>query len=117
VNVIGVDVAKGKSQCVLVTNNNVDRYFEIKHNRPGFFNLYTISKESEALIVFETTGVYSAQLTRFCIQENLDFIEVNPLEASIKMAELRRDKTDRSDAEKLAFLIINQHDLLVGRRP
>ena len=116
-NVIGIDVARGKSKCALIIVDLVDKYFEIKHNRSGFSRLYNIARETKSLIVFETTGVYSSQLTQFCIQEDLDFLELNPLEASIRMAGLRRDKTDRSDSEKLAFLAINQHNLLVGRRP
>lgn len=47
----------------------------------------------------------------------MNYLEINPLESSIRMAGLRRQKTDRSDAVKLALLGIDQKSLIHGRKP
>ncbi|MGM9909925.1 MAG: transposase [Limosilactobacillus vaginalis] len=67
-------------------------------------------------MIFETAGVYSAQLARFLGTKSVKFIELNPLEANMRMATLRRDKTDTKDSMKLALLGVTQLDNLNGRR-
>ncbi|MEL1237700.1 hypothetical protein [Liquorilactobacillus nagelii] len=67
-----------------------------------------ITSDVPAMAVFETTGIYSRVLTRFFIDEGMNYLEINLLESSIRMAGLRRQKTDRSDTVKLALLEIDQ---------
>lgn len=55
------------------------------------------------IIIFETTGIYSAQLTNYLRTIKAKFHELNPLEAKLRMASLRRNKTDRTDSLKLAM--------------
>ncbi|MTV82647.1 IS110 family transposase [Secundilactobacillus folii] len=108
--VIGIDVSRGHSDCALVRKDEVLREFKIKHDKNGFSQLLSIINDCKfaVTIVFETTGVYSSQLGCFCRQFKLDYVEMNPLDSSINMDSMRRNKTDRSDAVNLAFLQINQ---------
>ncbi len=48
--------------------------------------------------------VYSAQLTAYLKSKKVKFYELNPLEAKLRMASLRRNKTDKNDSFKLALL-------------
>ena len=46
----------------------------------------------------------SAQLTTYLKNKKVKFYELNPLEAKLRMASLRRNKTDKNDSFKLALL-------------
>ncbi|MED3052020.1 IS110 family transposase, partial [Bacillus thuringiensis] len=56
----------------------------------------------EPEIVFEATGVYSKPLERFFQDNNYAYCRINPLEANLQTASMRRQKTDKSDAHELA---------------
>ncbi len=77
--------------------------------KSGFNDLST-HFTSDTCIIFETTGYYSNALTRYLQQKHIKFIELNPFEASLRMAELRRNKNDSNDSFKLAMLGITQYD-------
>jgi len=118
VHVLGIDVSRGKSSCALLHDHTVIKEFRIVHNKSGFSKLKSvITNDLPLTAVFETTGVYSRALTRFFNDEGLQYLEINPLESSIRMAGLRRQKTDRSDAVKLALLGIEQRTLIHSRKP
>jgi len=53
-------------------------------------------------IVFEATGVYSKGLEKFLCDNGYRYSRMNPLEANLQMAYMRRHKTDKSDAHELA---------------
>jgi transposase len=53
-------------------------------------------------IVFEATGVYSRGLESFLQEHRYPYSRLNPLEAKIQTASMRRQKTDLSDAHELA---------------
>lgn len=55
-------------------------------------------------IIFESTGIYSRGMTRFCRVNHINYIEMNPLEAKFRTSSLRSWKTDQADAHKLAQL-------------
>lgn len=55
-------------------------------------------------IIFESTGIYSRAMVRFCRVNQINYIEMNPLEAKFRTSSLRSWKTDQSDAHKLAHL-------------
>ncbi|CDR22571.1 IS110 family transposase [Staphylococcus argenteus] len=55
-------------------------------------------------IIFESTGIYSRGMTRFCRVNQINYIEMNPLEAKFRTSSLRSWKTDQADAHKLAQL-------------
>ncbi|WP_272845899.1 IS110 family transposase [Liquorilactobacillus mali] len=105
VHVLGIDVSRGKSNCAVLHDHTVVKEFQIIHNKSGLAKLKSIiASDLPVMAVFETTGIYSRVLTRFFIDEEMNYLEINPLESSIRMAGLRRQKTGRSDAVKLALL-------------
>lgn len=113
-NVIGIDVSQGISHAALIDDNGLETKFVFKHNKSGFKDLATYLTKS-TVVIFETTGIYSAQLTRFLRQKKAHFIELNPYEAKLKMASLRRNKTDEADSLKLALLGVDQRKTLTPR--
>lgn len=108
-HVIALDVSKGKSTVVIY-----DRYRqcefegELNHTRVDFERLHERIKEITRLdgqapeIIFEATGVYSKPVEKFFIDFGYTYCRMNPLEANLQMASMRRNKTDISDAHKLA---------------
>ena len=57
------------------------------------------------IIYFEATGIYSNPVEHFCISHNLKYCRLNPLELHLKSENLRRVKTDRQDARKIALTV------------
>ncbi|WP_286923672.1 MULTISPECIES: IS110 family transposase [Lysinibacillus] len=108
-HVIALDVSKGKSTVVIY-----DRYRqcefegELNHTRVDFERLHERIKEITRLdgqapeIIFEATGVYSKPVEKFFIDFGYTYCRMNPLEANLQMASMRRNKTDISDAHELA---------------
>ncbi|MDG5470509.1 IS110 family transposase [Jeotgalibacillus sp. ET6] len=108
-HVIAFDVSMGTSAMVMY-----DRFQqcvfegELKHTQGGFGWL---KKKIEEVtehdgqfpeIVFEATGVYSNGLEEFLKAQGYPYCKLNPLEAKLQMASMRRHKTDISDAHELA---------------
>lgn len=62
----------------------------------------TLLDGQEPEIVFEATGVYSKGLEKFLCDCGYRYSRMNPLEANLQMASMRRHKTDKSDAHELA---------------
>lgn len=108
-HVIALDVSKGKSTLTIY-----DRYKrcefegELFHTRAGFEELHQRMEKMTELdgqapeIVFEATGVYSKPIEKFLRDQGYAYCRMNPLEANLQMATLRRNKTDVSDAHELA---------------
>lgn len=115
-HVIAFDVSMGKS-----TMTVYDRYKhcefegELEHNRTSFLTLHERLKELTMLdgqapeIVFEATGVYSKGLEKFLRDYGYQYSRMNPLEANLQMASMRRHKTDKSDAHELAKTHFNMN--------
>ena len=102
-HVIALDVSKGKSSVVIY-----DRYRqcefegELNHTRIDFERLHERIEEITKLdgqaphIVFEATGVYSKSVKAFFKNHGYTYSRMNPLEANLQMAKMRRHKTDRN---------------------
>ncbi|WP_223902937.1 IS110 family transposase [Lactobacillus laiwuensis] len=101
-NVIGIDISRGKSHATLITTDFEKQNFALSHNCSGFKQLAAYLT-NPALVIFETTGIYSAQLAYYLSQNKIKFCELNPLEAKMRMSSLWRNKTDASDSFKLAL--------------
>lgn len=108
-HVIALDVSKGKSTIVIYDRYNRCEYEgELNHTRVGFEQLNHRITEITTLdgqapeIVFEATGVYSKSIEKFLHDHGHTYYRMNPLEANIQMATMRRHKTDKSDAHELA---------------
>ncbi len=108
-HIIALDVSKGKST-IAIYNGYKQCEFEgeLFHTRIDFQQLYQKIEEITALdgqapeIVFEATGVYSEPIEKFLCDYGYTYCRMNPLEANIQMASMRRHKTDISDAHELA---------------
>lgn len=106
-HVIAFDVSMGKSTMVVYDHNQRYQYEgELEHTVTGFQSLKerieSLRKQDDQMpdIVFEATGVYSKGLEVFLQEQH--YIRLNPLEAKLQMAAMRRYKTDISDAHELA---------------
>lgn len=101
----GIDVGKGKSFIAHYSNETFIDEFELIHNKSGFENLLNYVKQYAGIyILFESTGIYSKPLERFCNENYIPYSIVNPLESKLMTNTLRTWKTDKSDAHKLANL-------------
>ena len=103
-DVIALDVSNGRSYCVLYQDRVCQFEGEIKHNKVGFIEMLDLINTCESIpeIVFEATGIYSRVIESFCQDNNLRYYLLNPLEARKQTDSLRVNKTDISDAHKLA---------------
>jgi len=108
-HVIAFDVSMGKSTMVVYDDNQHCHYEgELEHTQTGFQSL---KKRIDSLtgvdgqvpeIVFEATGVYSQGLEKFLQENQYPYSRLNPLEAKLQTASMRRQKTDIGDAHELA---------------
>lgn len=108
-HVIAFDVSKGHSTMVIY-NPQKQCVFEgnLNHCRADFETLHkkilSLEKQDGQApeIVFEATGMYSKALEKFLQDHGYVYFRLNPLEANLQMAKMRRNKTDKSDAYELA---------------
>ena len=108
-HVIALDVSKGKSTMTIYDGYRQCEFEgELEHTRIDFERLHDrieaiIKLDGQAPdIVFEATGVYSKPVERFFKDYGYTYSRMNPLEANLQMAKMRRHKTDISDAHELA---------------
>ncbi|OXS79942.1 IS110 family transposase [Domibacillus enclensis] len=108
-HVIALDVSNGKSTMVIYDPyRQCDFEGQLNHTRAEFDQLHTRIEEMTRLngqapdIVFEATGVYSRPVEAFLKDRGHAYCRMNPLEANLQMAKMRRHKTDTSDAHELA---------------
>ena len=108
-HVIALDVSKGKSTIAIYDGYKQCAFEgEFNHTRVDFEQLRQRIEDFTALdgqapeIVFEATGNYSKPVEKFLRDHGYTYYRMNPLEANLQMASMRRNKTDMSDAHKLA---------------
>lgn len=120
--VIAFDVSMGKSTMVIYDHSQRCLYEgELKHTANGFswlkekIEFIKGQAGQSPEIVFEATGVYSQGLERFLQEEQYPYHRVNPLQAKLQMASMRRNKTDISDAHELAksHFKVDRHETYV----
>ncbi|CDQ40507.1 IS110 family RNA-guided transposase [Virgibacillus salexigens] len=106
--VVALDVSKGKSTIVIYDQKRCIFEGEINHCQADFESLrkrmilLEQQKGQRPEIVFEATGVYSMALEKFLQDRGYIYCRLNPLEAKLQTAAMRRNKTDKSDAHELA---------------
>lgn len=106
-DVIALDVSKNHSYVVWYQGQHCLAEFDCLHNQIGFKHLkriITIAKNP--IVYFEATGVYSRPIARFCQDNHLLYVCLNPLELHLHSESLRRLKTDKLDAHKIAHSVI-----------
>ena len=108
-HVVALDVSKGKSTVAIYDQYRQCEFEgELNHSRIDFEKLHEQMKEIKVRdgqapeMVFEATGVYSKPVETFLIDYGYTYCRMNPLEANLQMASMRRNKTDSSDAHELA---------------
>ncbi len=106
-NAVGIDVSKGKSTVAILRplGVTVAKPFEVVHTAQGLKALadYLPTLEGETRVILEHTGRYYEAVAQTLCQQGLYVCAVNPL--LIKEYggnSLRRVKTDKADAKKIA---------------
>ena len=104
-DVIALDVSNGRSYVVHYSDNKCLFEGWMIHNQEGLNGLLARAQLCQTVpeIVLEATGVYSRVIERFCQDHHFDYYLLNPLEARKQTDSLRVNKTDKSDAHKLAL--------------
>ena len=102
-DIIALDVSKRHSYCVYYKGGNCVTEFDFQHNKSGFKRLHaTVKCADNPIVYFEATGIYSRPIERFCRDLNIQYTMLNPLELHLKTESLRRTKTDKKDAHRIA---------------
>ncbi|EHL7170409.1 transposase, partial [Staphylococcus pseudintermedius] len=117
INCLGIDIGKSESVVAHYKDEVLVKEMVIQNNQNGYRYLKNYIKHLDSLfILFESTGIYSRGMKRFCEIHKIDYLEMNPLEAKFKTSSLRSWKTDKSDAHKLALLAFRMKDSKVQRQ-
>ncbi|EGQ3120302.1 IS110 family transposase, partial [Staphylococcus pseudintermedius] len=118
INCLGIDIGKSQSVLAHYKDEVLVKERVIQNNQNGYRYIKNYIKHLDSLfILFESTGIYSRGMKRFCEIHKIDYLEMNPLEAKFKMSSLRSWKTGKSDAHKLALLAFRMKDSKVQRHP
>jgi len=105
---LGIDISKKDSVIAHYSEKQFVKEFTMQNNQNGFNHLLKYLKQfHDMCLIFESTGIYSRAMAKFCKTNHINFVEINPLEAKFKTSSLRSWKTDKSDAHKLALLAPN----------
>lgn len=105
-DIIALDVSMGRSNVAWYRRKTRLNEFVFFHTRSGFKQLLsTIQSANYPVVYFEATGVYSRPVERFCIDHHLKYCLLNPLQLHLNSEDLRRVKTDRQDARKIASTV------------
>jgi transposase len=114
--ILGIDVAQATLAVALWRADRVLVRAEFDNTHAGFTKLHRFLKKRQALPVhacLEATGRYWEHLAEFLVECGHHVSVVNP--AQIKKyaeSQLRRNKTDRLDAEVIADFCLTQHPAL-----
>ena len=105
---VGIDISKGKSTIAVmsVEGEIIETPFEIKHNNEGLElleqKIKNIKKE-DLKIVMENTGTYHLPVLCYLLEKGYFVVSKNALEIKKYLDRgLRKAKTDKKDAYKLA---------------
>ena len=118
--VAGIDVSKQFSDmCILSPDNKIFAQEKIYHDETSINRANALLQKAERLffskpvIVMESTSHYHLILFQFFSEHGYDVIVVNPLQSnSMKDFSIRKRKTDRVDAFKLAMMYRTRHCVL-----
>ena len=112
---IGIDLSKYKHDCFIMNNNGqvIRDSFSFDNSQEGFKYLLDVLKSldcsQEIKIGLEATGHYGINLKLFLNDNNLTFMEFNPLmiKRFASSHSLRSTKTDKCDARLIASVLAN----------
>ena len=112
-NAVGIDVSKGKSKVAIIRpfGEIVAKPFDVSHYPDQLAELaeYIHSLESESRVVMEHTGKYSEPIAKFLCEAGIFVCMVNAkLIHDYGGDTIRRDKTDKVDALKIAGFCLDK---------
>ena len=112
-NAVGIDVAKGKSKVAIIRplGEVVAKPFDISHYPDRLAELadYIRSLDGETRVVMEHTGKYSESVAKFLCEAGIFVCMVNAkLIHDYGGDTIRRDKTDKVDALKIAGFCLDK---------
>ena len=117
---VGIDVAKDKHDCIIVSSEGevIFKPFVIGNNRVGFDELYekicSVGVSFDKIKVgLEATGHYSYNLLGYLLDKGLPTYVINPLHTNLyrKSLSLRKTKTDKVDARTIAAMLLSDVNL------
>lgn len=117
---VGIDVAKDKHDCFIMSSNGeiLAKAFTFPNNLEGFNFLYekirSVSKPKDKIkIGLEATGHYSYNLLGFLLNKGLTTFVINPLHTNLfrKSLTLRKTKTDKVDSKTIAAMLMSDVSL------
>lgn len=117
---VGIDVAKDKHDCFIISSEGevLADVFTIPNNRDGFESLLqriqSCCRKTDIIKVgLEATGHYSYNILGFLLDNGLHTYVINPLHTNLyrKSLSLRQTKTDRVDARTIATMLMSNVDL------
>lgn len=117
---VGIDVAKDKHDCFIISSNGevLADVFTIPNDMAGFHSLLerirSVSNSQDSIKVgLEATGHYSYNILGFLLDSGLPTYVLNPLHTNLyrKSLTLRKTKTDRVDARTIAAMLMSDVDL------
>lgn len=117
---IGIDAAKDKHDCFIVSSDGEIFFdvFTIPNTLNGFNDLLSKIKSvsmdlSKTKVGLEATGHYSYNLLGFLLNKGLATYVLNPLHTNLyrKSLSLRKTKTDKVDARTIASMLMSCVDL------
>lgn len=116
-NAVGIDVSKGKSTVVALAPGGkfLSRPFDVLHTKSGIKELVSLVRtlDGDTRILMEHTGRYYEPLLQWLAASDLFVTAVNPkLIKDFGNNTLRKVKTDKADAKKIArYALDNWCDL------
>ena len=116
-NAVGIDVSKGKSTVVALAPGGkfLSRPFDVLHTKSGIKELVSLVRtlDGDTRIVMDHTGRYYEPLLQWLAASDLFVTAVNPkLIKDFGNNTLRKVKTDKADAKKIArYALDNWCDL------
>ena len=117
---VGIDVAKDKHDCFIISTEGevLADVFTIPNNAEGFDTLLQtihrcVRPKDKIKVGLEATGHYSYNILGFLLSKGLHTFVINPLHTNLyrKSLSLRKTKTDRVDARTIATMLMSDVDL------
>lgn len=113
---VGVDIAKDKLDVAVIDESGQKKHRVFTNNQKGFDKLlkWIHRYEKETVhICMEATSTYGFKLARYLCEANYSVSIVNPLQVkAYGQSELKRNKTDKIDAELIARFCIEKQPRL-----
>ena len=113
---VGIALAKKKfDYCIIDSELSVIKRGILINNIYGFSEFLRIVRNyGNTKIGIESTGIYHVNLYTYLINNNCNIILLNPMETKLlKSSRIRKNKTDKIDAEAIAkYIIIRKNNII-----